>query len=317
MVWVATSLMLGLAMGCENETIGPSPSGGASTGGVATGVGGVSGAGVATGGYSMGGVSTGGRSSGGASTGGAAIGGRPSGGASTGGRSSGGASTGGAASGGSSMGGSAHVGPWRIVPLGDSITGTTCYPQLLSRLLIQAGRSNFIFVGSQLNNQVCDGAPNVQSEGHGGYWVTQLLPGGAHASEAATWAAANQAEIVLMHFATNDLWKGTIPTQRILEAFSLVIASYRAVDPNVVCLVAQIIPNAGCSTCGTSIPAFNTALVDWAAAENTTASPIYLVDQYTGFDPATDTNDGCHPNVTGSQKMAVRWADALQARGLL
>jgi lysophospholipase L1-like esterase len=280
MVWAATSVMLGLATGCENEATG--------------------------------GAATGGRSSGGASTGGAATGGRSSGGASTGG-----AANGGSSKGGSGMGGTAHVGPWRIVPLGDSITGTTCYPQLLSRLLIGAGRSNFILVGSQLNNQVCDGAPNVQSEGHGGYWVTQLLPGGAHASEAATWAAANQAEIVLMHFATNDLWNGTIPTQKILEAFSLVVTTYRAVNPNVIWLVAQIIPNAGCSTCGTSIPAFNTALVDWAAAENTAASPIYLVDQYSGFDPATDTGDGCHPNVTGSQKMAVRWADALEARGLL
>jgi hypothetical protein len=52
---------------------------------------------------------------------------------------------------------------------GRAFTGTTCYPQLLSRLLIQAGRDGFVLVGSQLNNQVCNGAPNVQSEGHGGY----------------------------------------------------------------------------------------------------------------------------------------------------
>jgi lysophospholipase L1-like esterase len=147
--------------------------------------------------------------------------------------------------------------------------------------------------------------------------VTQVVPGGAHAGEAATWAAANRADIVLLHFATNDLWNGTIPNERILEAFSFVVATYRAVNPQVIWLVAQIIPNAGCSTCGTSIPAFNTALVGWAATESTVASPIYLVDQYTGFDPATDTGDGCHPNVVGSQKMAVRWAEALAAHGLL
>ena len=120
-----------------------------------------------------------------------------------------------------------------------------------------------------------------------------------------------------MHFATNDLWNGTIPNERILEAFSLVVANYRAVNPQVILLVAQVIPNAGCSTCGTSIPAFNAALVPWAAAEYADASPIYLVDQYTGFDPATDTGDGCHPNVVGSQKMAEGWAEALAAHGLL
>jgi len=81
---------------------------------------------------------------------------------------------GGTASGGTASteahrtGGTAHTGPWRIVPLGDSITGTTCYPQLLSQLLIKAGRSNFTLVGSQLNNQACNGAPNVQSEGMAG-----------------------------------------------------------------------------------------------------------------------------------------------------
>ena len=93
-------------------------------------------------------------------------------------------------------GGSGHPATWRVVPLGDSITGSTCYPQLLSQLLIKAGRTNFSFVGSQLNNQDCNGAPNVQSEGHGGYWVTQLLPGQPHANEAVTWAADNRAEIV-------------------------------------------------------------------------------------------------------------------------
>lgn len=58
--------------------------------------------------------------------------------------------------------GSGASGAWRITPLGDSITGTTCGPQLLSRELKDKGHSNFSFFGNNLNNQSCNGAPNVQ-----------------------------------------------------------------------------------------------------------------------------------------------------------
>jgi hypothetical protein len=61
------------------------------------------------------------------------------------------------------------------MPLGDSITDTTCYPKLLAQELIDKGHPNFTFVGTSLNNQSCGSAPNVQTEGHGCYLVTNLL----------------------------------------------------------------------------------------------------------------------------------------------
>ncbi len=308
--WVVSTALLWLAIGCGDD---PEPAengtGGAGPGGSVTG--------GSAGGDTTGGVATGGLGSGGIPTGGTATGGVTTGGIPTGGAGGEGGATGGTDPAGGAGTGGVRSEPWRIEPLGDSITDTTCYPKLLSQLLIDSGRTNFTFVGSRLNNQGCgDGVPNVYTEGHGGYLVTQLLPGGSHESELPTWCTTNQAEIVLMHFGTNDTWN-SITTERILEAFSLVLDAHRAANPTVIFFVAQIIPNAGCSTCDASIPELNTAIVTWASEESTESSPVYVVDQFTGFDPETDTGDGTHPNVAGSNKMAQRWADALAAEGLL
>ncbi|MCB0195217.1 MAG: hypothetical protein KDJ65_24930, partial [Anaerolineae bacterium] len=40
-------------------------------------------------------------------------------------------------------------------------------------------------------------------------------------------------------------------------------------------------------------------------------SPVIVVDQYSGFDVNADTHDGTHPNISGEQKMAQKWLDAL------
>ncbi|HEX5657649.1 MAG TPA: hypothetical protein VFX59_10665, partial [Polyangiales bacterium] len=48
-----------------------------------------------------------------------------------------------------------------------------------------------------------------------------------------------------------------------------------------------------------------------ASSKSTARSPVVLVDQFTGFDPAADTSEGTHPNELGDKKMAKRWYDAL------
>jgi acyl-CoA thioesterase-1 len=45
--------------------------------------------------------------------------------------------------------------------------------------------------------------------------------------------------------------------------------------------------------------------------QDTEESPVILVDQYTGFNAATDTYDGIHPNARGEAKMAQKWFDAI------
>ena len=239
---------------------------------------------------------------------------------------SGGASGGGssAMSGGAAgTAGGSHAGNWRITPLGDSITGRTCGPQLLSKELKDQGHDNFSFVGTVLNDQSCNGAPNVQTEGHGGYLVTDLVGNGKHASELAQWTTADKPDVVLMHFGTNDVWNDVAPGS-ILDAYGTVIASLRSSNPSVIVFVAQIIamnPD-GCADCETRVETLNAQIPAWASATSSASSPIYVVDQHAVFVPSsykpnsTYTADGVHPNPAGGQLMADQWYAALTAHGI-
>jgi lysophospholipase L1-like esterase len=262
--------------------------------------------------------------SGGAPLAGAAgAGGAPAGSAGAGGGVPGGGGTTSAGAGGGTAGatGSTHTGNWRITPLGDSITGTTCGPQLLSKELKDKGRSNFSFIGTNLNNQSCNGAPNVQTEGHGGYLVTDLVGNGKHASELAQWTSADKPDVVLMHFGTNDVWNNVAPAT-ILDAYSTVLASLRASSPKVIVFVAQIIPMnpSGCSACESRVEGLNGQIPGWATSKSTASSPIYVVDQHSVFVASSYqpnsmyTSDGVHPNAAGGQLMADKWDAALTAK---
>jgi len=239
----------------------------------------------------------------------------------------GGASGSGGASG---TGGSAPTGDLRIMPLGDSITGTTCYPKLLSKQLIDKGHTNFTFVGTVLNNQGCgNGVANVQTEGHGGYLVTYLISDANKSqnkgslTELTTWAA-QKPDVVLMEYGTNDVWSN-IPPATITSAYSFVVDQFRAQNPNVIFFVAQITPMnpSGCTDCETRVEALNAQIPAWATGKSTAASPIYVVNVWSALQPAssftansTNTSDGVHPNVAGSQLMADAWYAGLVAKGI-
>jgi lysophospholipase L1-like esterase len=212
--------------------------------------------------------------------------------------------------------------------LGDSTTGSTCYPQLLSKQLIDGGHTNFQLVGTVTNNQSC-GAVSVKTEGHGGYGVTYLpssstrtcskSSGCGSYAELQTWAAESP-EIVLMHYGTNDVWDGQA-TVSILAAYVSVIDEFRARNPSVIFFVSKIIGLSppGCSNCLTGAGALAAAVNDsWATANSMPTSPIYIIDHYgCGFDPtnAADAADGVHPTPAGAAKMAVASYDTLVAKG--
>ena len=329
------------------------PTGGSSGGGSASG--GALGTGGGSGGSASGGaLGTGGGSGGGGSASGGSLG---TGGAAgeTGGANGSGA--GGAA--GSSMGGShggrggatatgagggsgaagaagmgsggspPHTGTWHIMPLGDSITGSTCYPQLLSKELISKGHTNFTFIGTNLNNQSCgSGAPNLMTEGHGGYDVTYLVtnspPQSGHGTlaELQQWAA-EKPDVVLMQYGTNDVWSGD-SSSSILSAYSFVVDQFRSQNPGVIFFVAQILPMhpSGCSACESNVEGLNSMIPSWAAGKTSTASPIYVVDVWAALPQASYlpnsqyTSDGVHPNPAGSQLVADTWYAALVAKNI-
>ncbi|HEX9538845.1 MAG TPA: hypothetical protein VGA04_11820, partial [Streptosporangiaceae bacterium] len=95
--------------------------------------------------------------------------------------------------------------PVKIMPLGDSITGSPgCWRALLWNMLQNAGYTNIHFVGT-LPPQGCGIPYDGNNEGHGGALATgivsqNLLPG---------WLAATNPDIVMMHLGTNDVWNGS------------------------------------------------------------------------------------------------------------
>ncbi len=205
--------------------------------------------------------------------------------------------------------------PVRIMPLGDSITGSPgCWRQLLWQQLANAGYTSGIDMVGSLNNQSsCGGGASWDgdNEGHGGYLATGIvssnyLPG---------WLSSAKPDIVMMMLGTNDVWNH-LATTTILDAYTTLLGQMRASNPSVKLIVAQILPMnpSGCSDCAQGVVNLDAAIPGWASAHSTSQSPITVVDQFTGFNDAADTSDGVHPNsTTGIQKVAAKWYPALTA----
>ena len=110
-----------------------------------------------------------------------------------------------------------------------------------------------------------------------------------------------------MHLGTNDVWSNIAPAP-ILAAFTKMVGQMRASNPAMKVLVAQIIPM-NPRTARSARSAWSTSTRDprVGAVVTTAQSPVTVVDQWTGFDDATDTGDGVHPNDAGIPKMAAKW----------
>lgn len=200
--------------------------------------------------------------------------------------------------------------PVRIMPLGDSITGSPgCWRSMLWNRLQNAGYTNIDFVGT-LGPQGCGQPYDGDNEGHGGALVTTV----ADQNQLPAWLATTRPDIVLMHFGTNDVWSNR-STSAILAAYGKLVDQMRVSNPHMRVLVAQIIPMSPstCGECGQRVVALNNAIPGWAASKSTAQSPVVVVDQWTGFSTAADTYDGVHPNSGGDQKMSDRWYPALTA----
>lgn len=201
-------------------------------------------------------------------------------------------------------------GPVRIMPLGDSITGSPgCWRGGLWQHVTDAGY-DVDFVGSQSQGCAPTGS-DADHEGHGGYLVTQSVANG----DTRQWLEQNTPDVLLLHFGTNDVWSNLPPSQ-ILDAYTSIVTDLRELNPDATVLVAQIIPLApdasfGCTDCPQRAVDLNAEIPGWAASLSTEESPIVVVDQWTGFDPATDTYDGVHPNDAGNVKIAARWFETL------
>lgn len=200
--------------------------------------------------------------------------------------------------------------PLRVLPLGDSITAAEdgWRRPLRARVVEAFGPAAVDFVGTQRDRGFGadhDGA----HEGHSGALVTDVAAAGLLTG----WLGATDPDVVLMHFGSNDIWRGTRSQASVMAAFDTLLAAMRAHNPDIALLVARIVPmdpgdQPGCPP---RVAALNTAIGAWAAANTTARSPVTAVDHWTGFSTADDTSDGVHPNASGNAKMAERWFAAL------
>lgn len=196
----------------------------------------------------------------------------------------------------------------RIMPLGDSITGSPgCWRSVLWNRLQDTGYTAVDFVGT-LGPQGCGQPYDGENEGHGGALVTRVADG----NQLPGWLSATRPDIVMMHFGTNDVWSNIAP-DRILAAYTELVRQMRESNPDMKVLVAQIIPMnpSGCPECAQRVRDLNDRIPPWASGISTPESPVVAVDQWTGFDTGADTYDGVHPSSSGDNKIASRWYPAL------
>ena len=185
------------------------------------------------------------------------------------------------------IGAGANATPTRIMPLGDSITessgGHASYRYWLWNDLLSAGYDPD-FVGSRYGVHAGEPAfPDFDQdhEGHWGWRADQFR------AQIAGWVTTCQPQVILIHLGHNDLWQGQGVANAIAD-LDAIIDTIRSVRPTAVFLLAQVIP--AVDGIGLfQIPLLNDEIAALAARKHTEASPVLVVDQFTGFDPDVDT----------------------------
>lgn len=157
---------------------------------------------------------------------------------------------------------SGALGQVRIMPLGDSITGSPvgtfedsesclhvsrsmqgCWRATLYNNLRNSGFTNIDMVGT-LPTQGCGVSYDGDNEGHGGFLGTNI----ANQNQLVGWLSSTRPDIVIMHLGTNDVWNN-IAAGTITTAFSKLVDQMRASNPNMKILVSGGIHLLFCNIC--------------------------------------------------------------------
>jgi len=232
----------------------------------------------------------------------------------------------------------------KIVQIGNSITKTIdttySYRYNLWKKLIDDGL-NFDFVGTQnLGHSYINGGDpgwpdylgqpfDRDHEGHYGWKARHILAGHPQVpseDSLSAWLQTYVPDIALVHLGHNDLKEygstHTTVINRTYNRLRQVVDTLRQYHPNIIILFAKIIPTRYYYYNGTDslynvqnirIPMLNDRIENLPADRYDPNSPIWIVDQYTGFDTITDlVIDGIHPNELGEEKMAQIFFDAIK-----
>jgi len=213
-----------------------------------------------------------------------------------------------------------------ILPLGNSITnGTNIYNSYRRALwqLLHKGHYNFDFIGSWDKHHMGGNVPNsdfdMDHEGHSGWKASDLInqpEWDKKRGNIKDWLLSYTPDIVLLEFGTNEVFQCITKTDA-LNNIDTIIQLLRQKNKSVKIFLAQI-PPFGVSwakkkLCNNDIQyanavlEFNKAILQYGKANNSIASPIIIVDQFTGINPDFDLYDDIHPNSFGERKMAEKW----------
>ena len=210
----------------------------------------------------------------------------------------------------------AAAAPARIVTIGDSITqgdnSHNTWRRPLWQSLTNAGFS-VDFVGSTNRHHLSAGQPGVFPPSpdfdldHEGHWeftadaLAAALPG---------WLTNYPPpDIALLHAGTRDCILNEPMTNTVLE-LKAIIDILRGRNPRIVILLAKIIPTT--LQQNANVTNLNAQLDGLATSKTTPASPVLIVDQYSGFNAGADTYDGIRPSFSGESKLAQKWFTTLR-----
>jgi acyl-CoA thioesterase I len=214
----------------------------------------------------------------------------------------------------------------RILPYGDSVTTFGSAPESSYRYwlytdLTDAGFNfpqDFVFVGTESGVQ--DGSPQND-------WPAEEFSGnegessGEAAGEAAGIAGSTQPDIVLLDFGSNDYdgsqsVKDTLAQTR--ANLDAIIQAFAAQNANVTILLANPTPWVVTldSPPGTRrfMSGLSGAVAKAAGDERRAGVRVVVVNLHAGFNARKNTKDGSHPNVSGEQKIANKYFQALRRR---
>lgn len=217
-----------------------------------------------------------------------------------------------------------------ILCLGNSITnGVDVFNSYRRDLwfMLHQGNYNFDFIGSWSKHHMGTEVPNpdfdMDHEGHSGWTlqdIFQVPDWDSARGNINIWLKSYTPDMVLVELGTNDVFHcRKLPD--IMADMAKLVTVLRAKNPAVRIFIAQIPPlgNKWASqklckndtTYDQSLRTFNQAIPGFVRKCTTKVSPVIVVDQYSGINPAIDTFDDIHPNNRGEQIMAQRWFNAI------
>jgi len=219
-------------------------------------------------------------------------------------------------------------GPWRIMPLGDSLTegayplGFHSYRGYLEIQLREAGY-NFDFDGTQWG--LAHGGTDYEHEGHGGFTigpddtVSSGWPGNIYAR--LDYYLKTDPDIILLLIGINDMFSvyDSVDPADAAKKLAGVVDHILEIDPHVHIFVASLAP----VNWDRTEPWPEYEAVNAMAAQLGTVDPqdqIHFVDLNGILTPqmnSADFTDGVHFSETGARKVAQVWFDALQQSKLL